>query len=127
MSALLTVSRRSSLEDGDSVAIEVRDASGATIVVELSLENYAEALLGLARVPCATETIALEKWGKTRVIESRKVVCPRLNSKNEYQDWLVVHAHEDGWELSNNLTSRDSIDYQADGTVILTYKVTKWV
>ena len=117
---------RTSRIDADLVRIEVLDQSGASVQVTLSLAAYAEALLGLARVPCETEVSKLDKRGKTRTIEQRQVIAPNMQSTKDYAIWLEQNAQEEGYELDTHLGSQNSVSRLNDDEVLLRYKVVKY-
>lgn len=123
----LTISR-SSCRQGDTVVIEIRDESGATVTAELNLSDYAHALLGLARTPCVVSASKLEHWGKTLLVEPRFVTIERIPgaSKEDYSRWLRENMQEEDCELNCALTSQTSVEYSGD-RVTLRYSVRKYV
>ena len=123
----ITVSRNS-CQQGDTVVIEILDKSGATVTAEMNLSDYAQALLGLARVPCVLSASKLEHWGKTLFLEPRFVTIERIPgaSKEDYSRWLRENMQEEDCELNCALTSQTSVTY--DGNLVtLRYSVRRYV
>lgn len=113
-----------------SIRLSIRCANSAVTFLELTIDSQAwvDAQFGQAGVPALGEIRKLDVVGKRRITETRSAVCPeRLYDKNALQSWLVDHCQESGWILDTYLGSQSSIVYQQDGTVLLNYRVCKWV
>lgn len=94
---------------------------------EISLENLAEALLGLAAVEMDAEVSSLQYVGKYKVVESREIVCPITDyDRDVLGKWLSENAKEDGWIVSPYLGSKGQVSHHPDGQ-LLRYSVFKFV
>ena len=111
-----------SIRIGDELSgIEFIDAN-------ISLEEFAEAVTGLACRPMTAEVRGLEFVGKKRVTENRSIVCPLdTYDKKVLEQWLVDNAQEEGWMVNTYLGRQSSVCRDEDGKIILNYSVTKYV
>lgn len=100
----LTISRYSSNQPlPRPVHIELKDAlSGCTFAeVEVSLEDFANAVLGLGQVPCELEVCLKAPLGK--VVEVKTVILSapydvEKGKQEEYAAALLAPHEVDGWE-----------------------------
>lgn len=125
MKGEVTISRNSN----DFVVISIHDeASGTRFVdLELSLENFAMAITGLARVSGEMKVRGLGHVGMKLVIENRAAKCPDLGlGKEPYQEWLLSNCAEEGWEIDTCLGSQGSISRNGKW-VTLNYSVRKYL
>jgi len=111
----LGISRRSD----DKICIEISDeASGITLVVaEIDPYDFAQLITGLHGVKAPCRVRGLDVVGKTKVRESRRVICP-INSYDRkfLESWLKDNCQEEGWILDKYLGSQNSTFSVADGT-----------
>lgn len=121
----LTISRpQGGLTDGKFVRVAIRDqTSGLEFVrLEITLADFADALMGLSEVECQLTVNRLKDVGKVR--ESVRVTFPldqdyldrhRLSSHDRTE--LSRHMkedpegvfHKEGWEVSTHLGSRSCL------------------
>lgn len=126
--AYLTISKHHGNRE-KVVGIVLRDENSRSQFFrgEISLENFAEALLGLAAVEMDAEVSGLQYVGKYKVTEDRQIVCPLITYKrDEMRDWLEKNGKEDGWTLNSCLGSQSSVSGHPDGH-LLRYHVSKFV
>jgi len=114
-----------------TIHVEVRDVLSRAKFVEatMSPKAFANAVTGLAEQVAELEVRGLEYVGKRKVTEKRQIVCPlEWQSKDEYTQWLIQNAQEDGWILNTYLGSQDSVQYGAvTAGCVLNYSVFKYV
>lgn len=125
LSAAVTISRRS---DG-VITIEFVDQTSRIrfAEVEMSPEEFANAVTGFGYRPAKLTVTGLEFVGKVPLTESRTIEYPnKCYSRAEMSEWLKDNAREDGWFIDTYLGSQSSVIYR-DGKTILNYTVTKYV
>jgi len=114
-----------------TIRIEIRDELSRVKFVSatMSPEAFAHAVTGLAEQDAELEVHGLEYVGKRKVTEKRQIACPlEWRSKDEYTQWLIQNAQEDGWILNTHLGSQDSVTSNEDGKgCVLRYNVYKYV
>lgn len=125
MDGRITISRNSH----DRVVVQLFDEAAAVRFAEfdMSLECFAQAVTGLARVEGILTVRDLHKVGKKCTVERRSVSAPHLGYQKEpYRQWLLANATEEGWEIDTYLGSQNSINHGEDGFVTLNYIVRKY-
>ena len=111
------------------MTIEVTDrASNIQFLhLEVPLADFMKALTGQFITEVTGEVIGLSKVGKTRVTETRAIICPLKSYKrDELREWLEANGQEEGWIIDSYLGSQGSIASHQDGT-LLSYRVHKFV
>ena len=131
--ANITISKNSNNE----IHIEVQDSTSRILIVEakLTLEDFAQAITGLAHIPVyAVVSELAQHIGKTKIMEQRTATCPISSYKRkELEEWLVENCQEDGWYLDTYLGSQGSIHgcmgsgNTSNNLTLLSYKVYKYV
>ena len=120
----LGISRRSD----DKICIEISDeASGITFVVaEIEPYDFAQLITGLHGVKAQCRVRGLDVVGKTKVRESRRVICP-INSYDRkfLESWLNDNCQEEGWKLDSYLGSQNSTFSATEG-IGLNYAVYRY-
>jgi hypothetical protein len=125
MEGKITISR----DSNDRIGIQIHDeASGIRFVeFKMSLEAFAQAITGLARVSGELQLRGLENVGKRLEIQRREAMCPDLGfDKQRYLTWLAENAAEPGWEIDYYLGSQGSIARNGDA-VTLNYTVRRYL
>lgn len=113
----------------ETVRISIRDNLSRIVFVEarLSLPAYAEAITGLANVPCELQVQGMAHVGKVKVIEPRTAFCPGTHmSDAQLSDWLKEGCKEEGWIVDTYLGSRGAVTPKDNGYA-LRYNVVKYV
>jgi hypothetical protein len=95
--------------------------------LELTGEQFAEAITGLYSSDIKGSIKGLDRVGKTRVREARSVVCSlKTWDRDVLQQWLLENCQEEGWLIDAYLGSQTSIKTVEDGTQ-LNYSVFKYI
>ena len=111
------------------VRLEVIDsASGAVIELLMSTDELGTIITGLARVEVDSSARNLERWGKTRIIEARKVTLPHAErmTRAEMEAYLRENCQEDGYILRASLSSQHNV-VREGGLLTLNYSVERYV
>ena len=109
------------------IRLEDSASSRKFVEVKLTAVQFAEAVTGLYVADVEMEVQNLDKVGKTRVIESRKVLCPLdTHDKDVLAQWLLDNCQEEGWTVNTYLSSQSSVK-SVDGGKLLNYNVVKFV
>lgn len=125
ISCNLTISRNSN----DVITLRVRDGLSRNVVLEaeIQLKEFAQLLTGLSEVDAMADWHNTEFIGKTKIIESRSIVCPLDGyDRKELSKWLKENSAEEGWFVDAYLGSQSSIG-RRNGKVLLNYRVFKYV
>lgn len=113
------------------INIRLRDKASRTefVDVQMTLEDFASAVTGLAEVGVVGTVRGLEKVGKVRVLESRQTVYPGAiyDDRAKQESYIVDNCQEEGWELLPALRSQGSIQKGTTGETLLKYSVVKYV
>lgn len=120
----LSISRNSN----DIINIRLDDVNSKTefVSVDVTPEDFAYALTGLARQDVSITVRDLELVGKRRIVESRQATTTLKSYKiDDYVKWLEENCQEDGWILDTYLGSQNSIVYKND-SVIINYTVVRY-
>lgn len=113
----------------DYMSIRVVDSKskGEFLDIRMSMEDFANAITGLSRVPVFGEVRGLSNIGKVRVVEARQAICPQSSYDKKYlSSWIEENCQEEGWIISTYLGSQTSIRHVTNGT-LLNYSVVKYV
>lgn len=125
MKAKVTISRCSD----NKINIRIVDVNSRIEFAHIAMEpaNFAECITGLSDQEGELTVKGLEFVGKTKIRESRKIVCP-LNTydTNILTQWLEDNAQEEGWMVETYLGSQSSV-VRLDGKTFLNYSVIKYV
>jgi hypothetical protein len=135
MMGYVTISRLCSSKDEDVIRISFRDEISRNVFAEaiLSPSDFAKAVTGLSEVEADISVYRLETVGKKKVVEQREVICPfYAKNDDEYKEWLIANAQEDGYLLDTYLGSKGSITLlynklEDKHQSLLRYKVIKYV
>jgi len=111
--------------DGQYMEIRITDGSSGTEFVEakLSLENFAQAIIGLGYVECEIETRRLDLVGKKREHKTEMVACNgwELDRKDESAINNVLAPYEiDGW-IGSHYDMKNSKNYRGHETVKVSF------
>lgn len=123
--ASITITRSSD----DVIRVKLVDENSRIPFVEaqISLEDFARALTGLAYVPVAAEYNNLENVGKFKVSEPRRMLLRAdCHDRKEMAEWLLENCQEDGWTIDAYLGSQGSVITSGNKTY-LNYRVYKYV
>jgi hypothetical protein len=131
----VTISRVCSSKDEDVIRISFRDEISRTVFAEATLSpgDFAKAITGLSEVDADISVYRLETIGKKKVVEQREVVCPfYTKNDDEYKEWLIANAQEEGCTLDIDLRMGDSVTLlynkvEDKHQALLRYKVIKYV
>lgn len=129
MKGQLSISRVTSTQEDAFIYISIEDAVSHIefLTIKMSIEEYGNAISGLAVRPIEFEVHGLEYVGMKCVTEKRSIRCPfKTHRREDYRKWLEENAQEDGWVVSTYLGSQNSVVRDANGTT-LNYTVTKFV
>lgn len=110
------------------ITITDTDANIDFVEVNLSLEEIAEALLGLAHVECDIVTHDLHNVGKLRQMNTLIVRFPdNINhpTKQDAHDFAIQQM-PDSWELRDSFTSQKSF-FEEDGWRYARANIVRWV
>ena len=112
------------------VCIRLRDKSSRCefVNLEMSTEDFADALFGLAEVEASYSSAGLDILGKERVVQRRSALYtgPVTYDKSVMSRWLRENCQEEGWEVSTYLGSQHSVQ-KVNGDTYLHYSVVKYV
>ena len=124
--AKLTISR----DSNDVMRIAITDSAAASkiVLLEISPHDFTMALTGLARVECDAELGPIDRLGKVKDSEDRRVVCPldSVNCRAVLAKWIIDNCQEAGWEIDAYLGTQKSVGYRAEGGCYLNYRVVRW-
>lgn len=123
----LTITRRRDSEDGNYMAIELRDDNAVITPVEIkiSLHEFMMAISGMGYVPCTFEVSNLDKVGKVR--EQDRITFPiHKNDKKHAVEEAKKYTPE-GWEASESYSSQDSFNYLGNGNYTAQTQILRWV
>lgn len=129
MKCALSISRN----NHDKVVIRIEDVGSRIefVQVELSLEQYAQAITGLNGVEGAMTVRHLEYVGTQRIVEQRQAKYTGAIERPTTKDlrrWLQDHCVEPGWTLNDGLNDQRSVQKTADGDgILINYQVIKFV
>jgi hypothetical protein len=123
----ISIGRRS---DG-AIVITVQDESSHAQFLELEMtpENFALALTGLALTEARGTVRNLGSVGRHRIVETREAIYPRssaYDSREKMRAWLEANCQEDGWLLDTYLGSQSSVRRDEAGNVVLRYRVIRY-
>lgn len=124
ITASLSIGRRS---DGLIIFSAKDDASlSEFFVAEMTPNNFAMMITGLSFVETPCEVRGLDIVGKTKIRESRTVVCPlKSYDRKALEQWLIDNCQEDGWLLDKYLGSQTST-FSTEGGTGLNYAVYRY-
>jgi len=121
----LSISRPSN--GGISIRIEDKLSGIEFLDASISLEEFSEAITGLASRPMQAEIRGLQYIGKKRIREDRKIKSGIDTYDTKIlKKWLIDNAQEEGWILDLYLNSQSSVNRNDNGT-FLNYSVYKYV
>lgn len=126
---LISISRPSFGDHRKAIQITLTDvASGVGFFKgEMPLDQFSETITGLYGNIVDAEMQGLEHIGKMRVTERREIICPiKTYDHKILKPWLEENGQEEGWIISGNLSSQNSVEQVEDGT-LLRYFATKFV
>lgn len=113
------------------INIRLRDKASRTefVDVQMTLEDFASAVTGLAAVDVFGDVRGLDRVGKVKVLESRQTTYPgnSYDDRAKQESYIVENCQEEGWELLPALRSQGSIKKGTNGETLLNYSVVKYV
>lgn len=113
------------------INIRLRDKASRTefVDVQMTLEDFASAVTGLAELNVVGTVRGLEKVGKVRVLESRQTIYPGAiyADRAKQESYIVENCQEEGWEVLPALRSQRSKKTDDFGNTLLNYSVVKYV
>lgn len=126
----LTISRPqcSSGEKYINIEVEDDDARIVFLTLKISLENFAEAITGLASSGCEFEVGGLENVGKIKEHDTMVFLMPAhdWNSRNKIAHEEAKKHTPEGWEASTYFGSQDSF-FRKDGAEYARTNIYRWV
>jgi hypothetical protein len=111
------------------MTIEVTDRASHIrfLSLEVPLASFMKAITGQFLSEIQGSVMGLEEVGKTRVTETRQIVCPlKTYKREEMREWLEANAQEAGWIIDSYLGSQGSVTSHPEGS-LLSYRVHKFV
>ena len=95
---------------------------------DMSLEDFALAITGLAEMRVTAVVQGLQKVGLTRITEPAEVEVPEEigSSRRDIEAWLIANHQRPGWELRETLGSQSSIRYR-DGKTFARFVYHMWI
>lgn len=118
-------------DSNNMINIRLRDKASRTefVDVQMTLEDFASAVTGLAELNVVGTVRGLEQVGKVRVLESRQTIYPgnSYDDRAKQESYIVENCQEEGWELLPALRSQGSIQRGTTGETLLNYSVVKYV
>lgn len=127
--ASLTISRVHG--DGDFIEVRIRDEKSFIefVTVKVELAEFAQAITGLAAVPCELETRGLDKVGKYR--HHDKISFP-INTPSWSSDRREIAAKEllnhlpEGWFCNDSFNNQGSFTTDKEGNTIAHASIVTW-
>lgn len=111
------------------IHIEIKDEASHVkfLDMEITPEQFTMLITSAVQSNVPMTVRDLHMVGMYRVREPRQIVCPLERfSKEDYEQWLVENAQEEGWILDSSLRSQSSIR-RVGNEAILSYSVHKYV
>jgi hypothetical protein len=123
----LTITRRRDSEDGDYMAIELRDYNAVITPVEIkiSLHEFMMAISGMGYVPCTFEVSDLDKIGKVREQNRISFEIEKNDKKLAIQE--AKKYTPAGWTAVEHYSSQDSINFMGNGKYVARTQILRWV
>lgn len=129
----ITISRISSNQENYlpiKITIDDVDAVTQFLEIEMSLENFAECLTGLAARPCEFKTRGLQNIGKKREMADFTIELPEgtINRRNS-EEVATERAEKlcpDGWIVSTYFNSQSSF-YRENGKEYARTNIFRWI
>jgi hypothetical protein len=129
----ITISRiQSNQENYLPIKITIDDVNAVTqfLEIEMSLEDFAECLTGLAARPCVFDARGLERIGKKREMQDFIFELPdgtMFGSKTkEIATELAIKLSPIGWEVSTYFNSQNSF-FKENGKEWARTHILRWV
>jgi hypothetical protein len=134
----ISISRPRGRDIEKHIRISIKDEKSGSQVVEVnvSLENFAECLTGLAFVECEGEIgNNLDRIGKTKEIDYITFPMPKDSTYSCDEKKLaasiakreIAENCEDGWELWDSFSSQNSFSYDGKGVTTARATIVRWV
>jgi hypothetical protein len=126
--ARVTISKLIGRNDS-KMRLEIEDEiSGITFVsVELTLENFAKAITGMAMVEGEMRVGELELVGKKREMKKETVSVENVNLKYEELVKLAAPFEIDGWQNLLHKGSRFDVTQNKKGEMSYTIPFVRWI
>lgn len=118
MDGKITITKPCSNIEEDYISIAIKDETSKTkfLEVKMSLERFAECLMGVANTDCKLKYNRLDSVGKIK--QTRRVsVDVTMHGYAPHQhvlEGIAGHNTPDGWEYSNSFGSKDNFSYKGD-------------
>lgn len=126
--AKLTISRLRGDKECVSISIEDTDAVLTFVRLELDLEQFAEALMGLASVQGEMEVMGLENVGKKREMKTLEFPlpddCGHYYAKTAEEE--VGKYLPEGWEFHGSFESKSSF-FDKNGKKWARCRILRWI
>ena len=128
MDGKITISRRNYGCGKKVISIEVKDTSSRIrfLDIELSLEDFAECLMGLSEIDCSIKTRGLEHIGKTMETDTINFKMPSVVHDKNIAYKIAESKAPNGWIASSYFGSKDSF-YTVDNELWAKAKLTRYV
>lgn len=108
------------------VRLQCEESRAVFAEAELTLEQFAQVITGLACVEVPIEVRNLGVVGKRKISEKRSAKFPlKYYKTEELRKWLLGNCQEEGWRIDDYLGSQTSVEYADDGAV-LNYRVFRY-
>lgn len=109
----ITISRPNCGDGSECINIQIRDNNSKARFVEVQIgySDFAQALTGLAQVPCEFNVTSLEVVGKVREVKQLEFPLTGVNfgsMKKLLAATLVMHFIPEGWECDKDFGNQDS-------------------
>jgi len=121
----LSLSRNSN----DVITLSIKDCASLVTFIECEMTpaDFAYLITGQALMEADAKMKGLDLVGKTKVQEQRSVEYNfNTTDRTVLSKWIEDNCQEEGWTIDQSLTSRDSVSWQGNKSV-LNYKVYKYV
>jgi len=129
----ITISRiQSNQESYLPIKITIDDVNAVTqfLEIEMSLENFAECLTGLAARPCEFKVRGLENIGKKREMADFTIELPEGTINGRKSKEIAAERAEklcpDGWTVSTYFNSQNSF-FKENGKEYARTHILRWV
>ena len=124
-SARITLSRI-----GEGYEIDIKDDASkrAGVRVKIDADTLAKMLTGVGMLECDAEWRNVDKVGRNRITEPRRVVIPDhiiAFDRNAVANWIRENMEEAGMELNIDVNRKGFVLHDGDKNIV-NYHVVRW-